>query len=178
MYQNLAGGRYKGTLQKFNANGAIKTDAGRIKHSAEVSFSDSLKFKSATGEVVFTNLNIGALAEERSLGKANGTVKVKATPETVVIENGKVSTLEFNNYKYQDLIFEGRYQNDNITAHLVAADTNLKADIAADINLQNSTPQFVFNGSIEQMNMKELNFSRMFYPSSICFYCSISIEFL
>lgn len=155
-------GKYKGTIYNFVTNGAFKTSIGNAKTDIAIQI-DTVKHKvNYLGLLVSEGFNLGKLLAVPELGAISLNSKVKGSGFTLkelnAIVDGKISSLSYNNYVYQDVTINGNIKNRIFNGALVSHDNNADFDFNGSIDFTGKIPDFDFISTINKINLKRLGF--------------------
>ena len=155
-------GKTSVTNSSLDANVNISTQLGSAKADFVLNNYNNQKNAKYKGKIVARNLNIGRLVDRQDLGKASFDLDFDGTGlETEYINTqlqGKVSSLVFNNYTYNNIQIIGNLRNPVFNGYVMSRDPNLQmefnglADVSENVNL------YDFEASVEYADLNKLNF--------------------
>jgi len=152
-------GNFTGFLNDFVAYGSAYSNLGSI--DGDVSFKPSTNnVLRVNGHISTKNLRIGSIFNTEYLGKLTlngdlfGTIKDTLFNLTF---NGVVDTIDFKNYKYQNITIKGNLKNKLFDGALSVDDPNLKLDYVGSLNLSPSLPVFKFTADVSYADLHKLN---------------------
>ena len=153
-------GKFTGFINDFVAFGSIRTQLGILKGDINLKLPEKrtpvYKGKISTiGFKLGEFLNISSLQNITFNGDVNGT----GFSEKDINANfyGKVDTLGFNGYAYQNINVNGKFFKKIFTGFLSIHDENLVVDsLKGTIDLNSKVPQFLFNASLSKSDFKKL----------------------
>lgn len=155
-------GNFTGFLEDFVAYGTLTTAIGTIQSDismvSDTNLSQKIRYK---GKIKSYDFDIGKyLYLEKQLGK----ISIDATVEgaglnrdnIAAIINGKVSSITFNNYTYQNIDVEGELSKKIFEGKLRVDDPNVKLDFSGDINFADKLPLLTYSADISKANLAAL----------------------
>ena len=155
-------GNFNGTINNFFAQGNASTNIGAF--TANVNMKLPKKADAVYNGALTTNqFNIGKFLDEPSLG--NVTFNGKIDGSSFALERlktniqGKVTTLDFNNYTYSNIDASGTFQKKAFSGELNIGDTNLNFKSHVDVDLSKEEPVFNILGDLNNSNLYPLNFT-------------------
>ncbi len=157
-------GNYTGFLKDFVAYGNISTSLGNLNADVNMKLPDN-KTPTYSGKISSAGLNFGILFNNSRLGNAALDGKVTGSGFTVNDLNmdftGKVHSLEYGGYPYQNITIDGTFVKTLFTGRLDINDANLVIkNLNGSVNLLGDTTNFNFNADLEKANLQNLNFTK------------------
>lgn len=144
-------GRFTGLQNDFVTYGTFKTSLGQFDSDINLKISKN-GFPSYSGKINTQNFDIGALVNEKSLGRATLSADVKGSGDEIknfsLNGNAKIRHVEYNGYNYQNITFNGGVKQKQITGRVKINDQNLKLDITGGINFNPALPVYTVAGNI------------------------------
>jgi len=150
------------TKANLDADIRINTQLGSANADVLLRGFNSSKNVNYTGKLIFEDVNIARLTDNKNLGKTSFNLDIDGTgfdADNLNAElKGEISKLEFNNYTYQNIRVIGNLRNPIFNGLLMANDPNLRmefnglADVSEDINV------YDFEASIGYADLNALNF--------------------
>ncbi len=156
-------GTVGGTLTSYDINGNFSTAIGGVYTRLTLSFPKGGEpvYK---GNVQTKQFNLGKFVNSDLLGNIgfNGDVDgYSFSLDTIKASiNGNFSNLEFNNYNYKNLTFNGALQKQKFNGDFNAADTNFEVTSHIEIDLSDKEPAFNILGDVATAKLKKLNFTK------------------
>ena len=164
-------GSAKGNYKNLSFDGILQTGIGHISTHVTMT-SDKENNRSYSGSLTSQNLNLGILlSDKQKFGMAdfnvilNGYNKSKNNPESSI--KGVISSLEYCNYRYENITFEGLYKNDGFNGTLALNDTNGSIEIDGHFNTTHTIPYFNIQALVKNVRPNELNLSDKYKDSDI-----------
>ena len=161
-------GLVKVTPEQMDATLRVTSQIGTTVSDLLITGIDDINNAEYSGEIEFINLDIGVLANDDNLGKVSLRADVDgqgfdvANINTSVI--GTVSSIEFNNYTYKDLLVNGEFQNKLFDGYLEAKDDNFSLTFKGLADFSSEVHKFDFQADID---MLDLNKTQLFTRDSI-----------
>lgn len=157
-------GTFKGSLNDFKTKADVTSAYGSIKADVNMAMlPDSLY--TYQGHVEVDSFDLGKLmAGDTTLGKLTMQVEVDGKGFTLEQINthieGKVASLGYNNYTYNDLLINGKIHAKEFNGELSMDDPNLDFDFNGLVNLNDSIPRYEFSLDLRSADLQALNFSK------------------
>ena len=169
-------GSFTGFQNDFIAYGEFKTKIGRLKSDVNMKI-DKYGIPSYSGNVKSYDFNIGNLLDEKSLGKISSELYIKGrgTEINQLQEqlNGKISYIDFNNYRYRNVAINGTFEKKYFDGNLKINDKNVQLEFDGGVNLNPKLPVFNFKANIKNAKLKALNL----FKDSLMVDASFSTDF-
>jgi len=154
-------GRTKVTPENLNATVTVVSDIGTTIADMEITSIDHIDDASYNGEIELIGFDFGQFFDDPLFGKISFKGDVKGSG--FLLENinttlvGKISEFEFKEYNYQNILVNGRYQNNLFDGDFSVDDANLKMTFKGLADLSSAVHQFDFNADIAYADLKEIN---------------------
>ncbi|GAB3421634.1 translocation/assembly module TamB domain-containing protein [Niabella aquatica] len=159
--QIAAGGKFAGTLSKFNTNLDVRTDMGSAKINAAMAGTSKNPLYKA--KINLNKFNIGRLLKRTDVGAVSLYLDVAGSGTSAQTANatvkGTIYSAYYNKYNYHDIRLDGRYAKQMLGLQVASADTNLHFDLAADINMAGKYPSLKGTADLKQVDLQKLNFA-------------------
>jgi hypothetical protein len=155
-------GNFTGFINDFVAYGNIGTDLGNLNADINMKLPAN-KTATYSGKISSAGFNLGRFFNNPKLGSVAFDGKVKGSGFTVKNLNadfdGKIHTLEFSGYPYQNISVNGTFVKSLFTGHLDIDDPNLIIkDLNGSISILEDTTQFNFKADLQRANLQKLKF--------------------
>lgn len=154
-------GNFNGTLYNFRATGTLSSGLGAV--TADVTMQlPKRKDITYTGAITTNHFNIGKFLGIAQLGyvdfsgKISGSNFVLNKLKTTV--EGKISSLDFNNYTYTNITTNGTFQKKYFNGEVKIDDPNMSFTSNVEIDLSKPDPSFNILGDLVKSNLKVLHF--------------------
>lgn len=143
-YRGLAEGR----LHDLTLHGAFRTALGTI--TTDGSFQSDSLFEHMTYDaaVVGRKFRLGRLIDHEPLRTITLDVRSKGRIDTGIVRgdvNAHVRQLKYNNYTYNDLHMDGRYEPQRYKGRCYIDDPHIKASFDGVVDLREKDPEINFN---------------------------------
>ncbi|MEO5911026.1 MAG: translocation/assembly module TamB domain-containing protein [Pelobium sp.] len=154
-------GQFTGFINDFIAYGDFKTKLGRLKSDVNMMIDDN-GFPSYKGKLQAFDFNIGDLIDEPSLNRTSFVANLDGS--SFIIDdlketlNVKATYFDYNNYRYHNIIVDGKINKQVFNGKLKVNDTNIKLDFDGKANLNPKLPEFNFVATVKGANLHQLNF--------------------
>lgn len=154
---------YKGTLDDFDVNAALKTSLGDL--NTEISMRNFQSKARYTGQLNVQELQVGTLIGQQ---ETMGALTLQANVDGVGLSLEEINTqlkavvlkMEYNDYEYNDLTVEGKIEQKQFVGKAGMDDKNLQFAFDGNINFNKETPVMDFLFDLQHVNLKALNFMK------------------
>ena len=140
----------------------INTALGHIDSNLNLLRFNDIDNASYKGNIIFENFNIGQLLNEPHIKETTFDLDVDGKGFT--IENlktnikGHISSIDYNNYKYENVDISGQLGNKIFNGELVSNDENFKFRFNGLADMSKNISALDFTAEVEYANLKALNF--------------------
>ena len=147
-----------GKLNQFRYNGNVKTDQGNVDLNGLGRITNRFKHLSFAGPVAVNNFQVdNVIGEGAGVGATTMYSDVKVViPRGGVVSvdaDGYIESVEYKEFTYNNLHFDGLYQGNNVTATINMDSPGNRFNIFGDLTFGNQLA-FIVNGDIEQLDMR------------------------
>lgn len=153
-------GNFIGFINDFTAYGHLTTEIGNV--SCDITMHENDDHFEYLGRVIAEQFDLAKFYQNEMLGPLSADVQVSGqglTLETADAEiNGIINSLKFNGYRYKNIDVAGNFKNEFFNGLLSIHDNNLFMDFDGKIDFISATPHFVFDASIANIDLVDLNF--------------------
>lgn len=154
-------GNFDGYFHDFVAFGHFKTDLGDLQSDIKVKLSRAEKTAVYNGTFHAIGLDLGKLLGKPELGKINMKAKIlngKGLTKEKLQANVEavISELNFRGYKYRDILFIGRINNNQFQGDLKVSDTNADLQLSGIVNVYPKKYEVILNSKISRIDLKAL----------------------
>ena len=154
-------GNFTGFITDFVTYGNFTTDLGRV--ATDIRFKpDTSSSFIYNGFLNLSEINIGKLSgNENSFGFASVSINVDGSSESfdrfrADIE-GKIDSLEFNNYNYRDILISGFVTERIFDGSVIANTQDLRMDLLGRFDFSDSIPEMDFSLNLLNADLCALN---------------------
>ena len=153
-------GNFSGFISDFVAYGTFNTALGNV--TADVNMKTPENRPTAySGVISTTGFNIGSFINSPQLGRVATNLKLSGSgfnlKDLKAKVDGLVSSLEFGNYNYRNIIINGDFEKKLFIGHLSIDDPNLKiSSLDGALNLSEKNLGFKLLATVDKANLKEL----------------------
>jgi len=153
-------GKFKGSVQNFKTNLALKSSFGNAK--VDALFDQRIKKREKYDATVYLlDFDLGRLIKNDSIGKITLKAKVKGTgldPKTAnAAIDGLVQKAIFNRYMYKDLALKGNIENGSFAVKSGMKDPNLNFDLTASGDTKQKYPTVKLKLNLDIADLEKLN---------------------
>lgn len=151
----------KGTTQNISTSLNLKSTLGNASVKA---FADLRRKKRELYDVKanLQNFQVGKIIQNKDLGPI--TAQISAKGQSFDFKNatadlqGHVSSVVYQNYRYQDMNLKGKINYGVYAVHLTSRDPNANLVLDANGSLKGKSPTVKLNGSIRKLDLHKLGF--------------------
>lgn len=153
-------GNFKGKINNFNTNLNLTSSFGNAKVKA--TFDQRTKNQEKYNAVAeLDNFNLGKLIKNDSIGKVSLKANVKGTglnPKTAnALVEGKISSFDFNKYKYHDLNLNGKINRGLFDVKASSTDKNLTFELDGNGSFKDKYPKGKLKLNVDIADLEKLN---------------------
>ena len=154
-------GDFNGTINDFVTTGTFSTNLGGVITNVGMQFPRKGE-PVYTGAIETVRFNMGKFLSDSSLGLID--FKGKITGSSFDIDKlkttleGKISSLEYNNYRYTNIVTNGTFQRKYFNGELKVDDPNFDLTSTLEIDLTKELPRFNIVGDLVHSNLQAMNF--------------------
>ena len=156
-------GSYNGNFKVFTLNGKGKSQLGDILiNTAKFDFTEG-KIPKYSGNIEVLDFDLATLIESPVEYK-HLNAKLTAIGQGLNFKDlnteahGEIYSVDFNNYKYRNIQFDGNFINKLFKGSVIAHDPNFNLASSGAISLSESNPSLSVNLKLNHVNLKTLNF--------------------
>lgn len=146
----------------IDADFALATDLGRVKSFFSMKSIDFIDKASYKGNVILEDFDLGTLLDRKDLGKITMNIDVDGKGFTEKYLNtaleGDVTTIDFNNYTYSNVVVNGNFKAPNYKGQLSIKDPNLTMNFDGLLDLTNKENKYDFHINVENADLNKLKF--------------------
>ena len=164
-------GNANGYVRKMKVNGLLQSAAGSIRTDMTMNTDESYN-RTYSGGVVSHDLNLGKLfGDEKKFGMADFNVELQGFnykgkyPESYI--KGVVSSLDYSNYRYENILLDGVYKDGGFNGKLALDDENAQIQIDGAFNVVETTSDFNLRAEVKHFRPNKLNLSEKYVDSDI-----------
>ncbi|RXK82813.1 translocation/assembly module TamB domain-containing protein [Filimonas effusa] len=156
-------GDFNGTIYDFKTIGNVTTSLGGVYTNLSMKF-PARGEPSYAGSVITKQFNLGKFIEQPMLGRVSFDGQLTGSSFSMsrlkTELKGHFSELEFNDYAYSDLVFDGTIEKRFFKGAFKSNDTNFGFTSNIQIDLNDSVPRINLLGDLVNSNLKALNFTK------------------
>ena len=164
-------GGIKGYLRQLKINGSLHSGAGLLKADLVMN-TDETNNRSYSGSVSCPSMNLGKLlGNEKKFGMADFNIELKGFnyignyPESYI--KGVISSLEYSNYRYENILLDGIYKDGGFNGKLALDDENGQIQIDGSFNTVQEIPAYNLKAEVRNFRPNKLNMTDKYVDSSI-----------
>ncbi|MBS1665681.1 MAG: translocation/assembly module TamB domain-containing protein [Bacteroidetes bacterium] len=155
-------GDFTGTIHDFITKGTIETNLGNIVTNVDMQFPDNGP-SVYSGTLATDSFHLGAFLDNDNLGSISFQGKIKGaglrTGTLNATLDGTITSLEFNQYTYQQIKVNGTVAKKKFNGELVSGDPNLGVHLNGLIDFSGGQPKFDFEAEVARASLARLHFT-------------------
>lgn len=163
-------GNITGFLSNLVAYGNLTTNLGSISTDILLQLENNFKELKYNGTIKSKSFQLGKLVDNKQLGKVAFNVNTKGFKKENTPVQGTVKAtvpeLQFNNYAYRDIRFNGKYDGNGFDGKVDVEDENINAHFNGVIDMTRKLPVFVFDLTVKNTNLNALKLTDK-YPGAL-----------
>jgi len=152
------------TKTKIDADIYMMSGLGELNSNMSMSNINNINNASYKGLVTLNNFDIGALVNEKDLGRVTLDLDVDGKGFNKKYLNtsvkGKVQRLTYNKYTYQNITIDGKMKMPYFKGYLNSNDPNLKMDFNGLVDMSSRMKNYDFQAQIDYADLHMLNFMK------------------
>jgi len=163
-------GSADGYLHDLQVDGLLQTAAGSINANLLINSDENFN-RTYSGGVLSRDLNLGRLLNDAKFGYTDFNVEIEGFnyrdkyPETYI--KGMVSSLDFSDYRYENITLDGIYKDGGFNGHLALDDENGVIQVDGTFNTTRRISDFNLQASVKGLRPQALNLSDKYVDSDI-----------
>lgn len=155
-------GNFEGYIHDFRNKGSFATALGTAYTDLSVQIDTAKGKVSYQGMLASESFHLGKLLVNGDIGTITLNTKIKGTGITLRELNaemqGKINSVFYNNYAYQDITINGNVRKRIFNGSLVCKDKNADFDFNGSVDFTDKVPDFDFISTVNNVNLKRLGF--------------------
>ncbi len=154
-------GSFKGSLTDFVIDGKLNSALGSLMADLNADFNEDYSDGTYEGALGLTHFDLGTFLRDTTLGLL--TLDLKLDGSGLSVEDiaskleGKIGEFTYLGYTYHDIDFNGRLNEEMFQGFFKIDDENLKLTFKGRLDLNENTPEFVFNAELDTIALQPLN---------------------
>lgn len=166
-------GEVSGYFTDLVTYGQLRTSIGSVRTDLKLSSDKSKGLFSYSGNVEAKEFELGKLIANNKLGQITFNLNVQGSHQdnqrpTVVLK-GLIATIEYSNYKYENITLDGEYKQGGFNGKVALDDENGSIFLNGDINLTSKVPSFNFLAEINSVKPYNLQLTPNYKDSEFSF---------
>lgn len=165
-------GDVSGFMHQLTVYGNFRSAIGSLKANVTMHKDTITNLNSYSGKILSEDFNIGKLLnKENTLGKAAFDIELKGLryqndrPESYV--KGVISSLEYNQYNYQNILLDGQYQPGGFQGKIALNDENGTIEVNGQFVTKQQTPDFNLRAIVRNLRPNNLNLTQKYQDTDI-----------
>ncbi len=155
-------GKFNGFITDFKSYGAFKTDLGSVTTDIAMQIDTVKNIVKYQGKINSEKFDLGKLIGDSKLGAVSLNSKIEGKGLTLkdlnTRLNGKINSIAYNGYNYQDINIDGEIKNKIFKGDLLSKDKYADFDFKGSVDFTGKMPQIDFISTVNRINLKKLNF--------------------
>jgi hypothetical protein len=155
-------GKAEVTQTYINTDFVMNTDLGLVESDLHMSNLNTIDNAKYNGNVILDNFDVGALIDDKTIGKVSLNLDVEGKGFTRKYLNtsfvGDVSQVKYNGYNYTKIIVDGSFKEPIFKGKFYVNDPNLFMDFNGTVDLSKKANIYDFHSKIDYANLAKLNF--------------------
>ncbi len=157
-------GSYTGYIHDFVTYGSLSTSLGVLQADLHMSIPETGE-SDYQGKISTKNFQLGKFIENSQIGNIafDGKINGKGfnANDINLGVDGVISSIEFNNYSYKNIIAHGDFRKKLFTGRASIHDENIRVDtLIGSINFSRKNPAFNLQADVNTLNLKNLGFTK------------------
>jgi hypothetical protein len=157
-------GSYTGFFDDFVAFGQLNTAIGSVESDLKLNLQGGKSNAFYDGGLVLKNFDLGAFLDNEDLGRLSVRADVRGSGLTLrdldaTLQNTKIDSLIFKDYKYEDILIDGRFQEMKFDGDILSKDKNMDLFIRGIVDLSGELPSVDILGNVKNLDLYALNIS-------------------
>jgi len=157
-------GNFDGFFADFVADATLYSDLGTVVTDLRLDMRNGSKNAVYSGKLEFQNFDLGQYLNDSSLGKISSEVRISegknlSFKEGIANLKGKVSSINFKNYVYENVQIDGKLGKNKFDGILSIDNKDVALQFDGNIDFSNSIPSFHFKSTIDHFDLKKTNLS-------------------
>jgi hypothetical protein len=158
-------GSFDGFFNDFVAYGDLRTNLGRAIMDMRLNTTHGRENAEYSGKLSLQNFDLKTWSGNPNLGNVTMSSEVKegkglTGKSARAILVAKVDTFSYNNYKYENIVFNGELKSSLLDGSVEVHDDNIDLTFAGEIDFTDSIPIFNFESKVSKLDLKNLNLSK------------------
>lgn len=156
-------GSFTGFIRDFVTYGTLETALGTLATDVNMKIPEK-GIPSYKGRLSTENFELGTLVKSGQLGYVafEGDVTGKGFTMNNNLDatlKGSVPFIDYNNYRYKDIVVDGKLAKKKFNGNLVINDEHLEATLRGLVDLSGKVPRFDFDALVNVANLRPLHFT-------------------
>ncbi len=158
-------GKLEGFINQFVAYGELTTDIGQVKADMNLDISNGTEKAKYSGKLSVIDFNLKKWMSNEELGLISFNAVVKEgggirlhTAHAVL--SGAIERFEYKKYIYQDIVLNGKLEQNFFDGSLKSLDPNINLDFIGQVDFTDSIAKYNFDSKIKSLNLYALHLSK------------------
>ncbi len=151
----------QGTLSSFDIDILLLSSIGNIKSSLNFSSLGLKTLPEYRGSIILSDFSVGSFLRNDDLKSLSGEFFLNGrglrSSDILSDINGEISLLEFRDYNYRNISFDGRLHTNYFIGKSEIRDPNLLVDFSGEIDFSELLPKIDFTADIFEADLVKLN---------------------
>ena len=151
----------KGTLSSLDIDLLLCSSIGTLNSSVNFSSLGLKTLPEYRGGIILSNFSLGSFLRNEDLKSLSGEFFINGRgfrlPDIFSDINGEISLLEFRDYNYRNIFFDGILHTNYFKGKSKIRDPNLQVDFSGEIDFSKLLPKINFTADILEADLLKLN---------------------
>jgi len=156
-------GKFDGFVTDFTTHGKFKTGLGNLVTELSIKIGKKPENFAYHGKLKTSDFDIGTLFGIKNFNSLSLNTEIKGKGLTLKSLNadveGQILNINYNNYSYKNIKLNGNIKEKLFNGLLTSNDPNANFDFNGNINFKNSVPEMDFISTVNNIDLKKLNFT-------------------
>lgn len=153
-------GAISGYFTDLKAHGLLQTNLGNIQSNLQFHSGQSAK-NTFSGTIETTDFQLGKLLDDSHLQNVSLNLKVEGkqllSRYPSITMNGEVSAIQYNNYRYKNILLDGTYNKKSFDGKIEMNDANGYVFVNGSFDLSKQIPSFNLQAQFNQLQLDKLH---------------------
>jgi hypothetical protein len=156
-------GKFDGFISDFTTYGTFKTALGNLTTNMSIKTGENAEDVAYHGELSTTHFNLGTLLGQNDFNGLSLSATIKGRGISIKTLDadfeGMIRSLTYNKYEYNNIRLSGSMRDNIFSGLMTSKDPNADFDFNGTVNFKNKVPEMDFISTINNLSLKQLNFT-------------------
>lgn len=173
-------GEISGYFNDLVTYGTFRTGLGTVKTDLKITSDKEKEYLASSGGIKTKELKLGKLLNKDVFGDISFNLDISAVKyknsQPVVDMKGLVASVEYSNYKYENITLNGKYQHGGFDGKIALDDENGKVLLNGSFKTDRKIPTFNFSADIRNVRPHDLNLTKKYQDAEFSLRLSANFE--